>query len=91
MIKSIINGSVVTPTQLAKEIVHQYGEYSVSALGKILGAHGNTLTDREFDLVSQQVVKILARVAKHLNHDLIEFHEDAALKHIQDNKGKTHG
>ncbi len=62
MLKSIINGATTTPAQLAKEIVFYHGEYAVIALPSILGAAGMKATDREFGLVSEQVVKILARV-----------------------------
>ncbi|EHV4965884.1 hypothetical protein K0P32_005063 [Escherichia coli] len=44
-------------------------------------------TDREFGLVSEQVVKILARVSRLLNHDAIVFDESAALKRINETKG----
>ncbi len=57
MLKSIINGATTTPTQLAKEIVFYHGEYAVIALPSILGAAGMKATDREFGLVSEQVVK----------------------------------
>lgn len=83
MLKSIINGATTTPTQLA--IYH--GEYAVIALPSILGAAGMKATDREFGLVSEQVVKILARVSRLLNHDAIVFDESAALKRINETKG----
>ena len=44
-------------------------------------------TDREFGLVSEQVVKILARVSRLLNHDAIVFDESAALKRINETQG----
>ncbi|WP_223873351.1 hypothetical protein [Yersinia pestis] len=53
----------------------------------ILGAAGISATEREFALVSEQVVKIIARVAKHLNHDAIKFDEAAASKRINESKG----
>lgn len=37
-------------------------------------------------MVSEQVVKIIARVAKHLNHDAIKFDEAAASKRINESK-----
>ncbi|BCU04366.1 TPA: hypothetical protein J0591_003681 [Escherichia coli] len=87
MLKSIINGATTTPAQLAKEIVFYHGEYAVIALPSILGAAGMKATDREFGLVSEQVVKILARVSRLLNHDAISFDESAALKRINETKG----
>ncbi len=75
------------PTHLAKEIVFCHGEHAVIALPNILGAAGIYATDREFALVSEQVVKILARVARHLNHDAIKFDEAAASKRINESKG----
>ncbi len=57
------------------------------ALPNILGAAGISATEREFALVSEQVVKIIARVAKHLNHDAIKFDEAAASKRINESKG----
>lgn len=56
-------------------------------LPDILGAAGISATEREFALVSEQVVKIIARVAKHLNHDAIKFDEAAASKRINESKG----
>ena len=50
----------------------------------ILGTAGMKATDREFGLVSEQVVKILARVSRLLNHDAIVFDESAALKRINE-------
>lgn len=64
-----------------------HGEYAVIALPSILGAAGMKATDREFGLVSEQVVKILARVSRLLNHDAIVFDESAALKRINETKG----
>ncbi|WBM72940.1 hypothetical protein OH773_22110 (plasmid) [Buttiauxella sp. WJP83] len=87
MLKSIINGGTTTPTMLAKEIVFCHGEHAVVALPRILGAAGIAATEREFAQVGEQVVKILARVAKHLNHDLIKFDEAAASKRINETKG----
>lgn len=87
MLKSIITGGTTTPTMLAKEIVFCHGEHAVMALPSILGAAGISATEREFTLVSEQVVKILTRVAKHLNHDLIKFDEVAASKRINETKG----
>lgn len=86
MLKSIINGGATTPTMLAKEIVFCHGEHA-AALPNILGAAGISATEREFALVSEQVVKIIARVAKHLNHDAIKFDEAAASKRINESKG----
>ena len=60
------------------------------ALPNILGAAGISATEREFALVSEQVVKIIARVAKHLNHDAIKFDEAAASKRINE-KEPNHG
>ena len=60
---------------------------TVSTLPSILGAAGMKATDREFGLVSEQVVKILARVSRLLNHDAIVFDESAALKRINETKG----
>ena len=87
MLKSIINGGATTPTMLAKEIVFCHGEHAVVALPNSLGAAGISATEREFALVSEQVVKIIARVAKHLNHDAIKFDEAAASKRINESKG----
>ncbi|ECC9190056.1 hypothetical protein DRW71_09735 [Salmonella enterica subsp. diarizonae] len=87
MLKSIINGGATTPTMLAKEIVFCHGEHAVVALPNILGASGISATEREFALVSEQVVKIIARVARLLNHDAIKFDEAAALKRINETKG----
>ena len=87
MLKSIINRATTTPAQLAKEIVFYHGEYAVIALPSILGTAGMKATDREFGLVSEQVVKILARVSRLLNHDAIVFDESAALKRINETKG----
>ncbi|EBM7745629.1 hypothetical protein C5952_02975 [Cronobacter sakazakii] len=87
MLKSIINGGATTPTMLAKEIVFCHGEHAVVALRSILGTAGISATEREYALLSEQVVKILARIAKHLNHDLINFDEAAASKRINETKG----
>lgn len=87
MLKSLINDATTTPTLLAKEIVFFYGEYAVVALPSILGAAGMKTTEREFKLVSEQVVKVLARVSRVLNHDAIEFDKSAALKRITETKG----
>ena len=72
---------------VAKEIVFCHGEHAVVALPNILGAAGISATEREFALVSEQVVKIIARVAKHLNHDAITFDEAAASTRINESKG----
>ncbi|ANF12491.1 hypothetical protein [Klebsiella pneumoniae] len=87
MLKSLINGNTTTPTMLAKEIVFFHGEYAVVALPRILGAAGMSVTEREYGLISEQVVKILSRMAKHLNHDAIKFDEAAASKRINETKG----
>lgn len=87
MLKSIINGGTTTPTLLAKEIVFCHGEHAVVALPSILGAAGIRTTEREFTMVSEQIVKILARVAKNLNHDIIKFDEAAASQRIIETKG----
>ncbi|EMV85373.1 hypothetical protein EC2865200_4807 [Escherichia coli 2865200] len=42
---------------------------------------------RIFPNKDEQVVKIIARVAKHLNHDAIKFDEAAASKRINESKG----
>ncbi|WP_411512060.1 hypothetical protein QM042_02420 [Escherichia coli] len=65
---------IVFSTMLAKEIVFCHGEHAVVALPNILGAAGISTTGCEPLLVSEQVVKIIARVAKHLNHDAINVH-----------------
>ncbi|HEA3503261.1 TPA: hypothetical protein RVT59_004024 [Escherichia coli] len=54
---------------------------------KLAFLSGQSATEREFALVSEQVVKIIARVAKHLNHDAIKFDEAAASKRINESKG----
>ncbi|HFD6792539.1 TPA: hypothetical protein ACF3MX_004627 [Enterobacter hormaechei] len=91
MLKSIINGGATTPTMLAKEIVFCHGEHAVVALPNILGAAGISATEREFALVSEQVVKIIARVAKHLNHDAIKFDEAALRSESTNQKEPNHG
>ena len=83
MLKSIINGATTTPAQLAKEIVFYHGEYAVIALPSILGAAGMKATDREFGLVSEQVVKILARVSRLLNHDAKQKEPDHGKRKIR--------
>ena len=61
---------------------------TVSTLSSLFRtAAGMKATDREFGLVSEQVVKILARVSRLLNHDAIVFDESAALKRINETKG----
>ncbi|WP_257952598.1 hypothetical protein [Klebsiella pneumoniae] len=87
MLKSLINGNTTTPTMLTKEIVFFHGEHAVVALPRILGAAGMSVTEREYGLISEQVVKILSRMAKHLNHDAIKFDEAAASKRINETKG----
>ncbi|MDE8442475.1 hypothetical protein, partial [Klebsiella pneumoniae] len=64
-----------------------HGEHAVVALPRILGAAGMSVTEREYGLISEQVVKILTRMAKHLNHDAIKFDEAAASKRIKETKG----
>ncbi|SLV91470.1 hypothetical protein [Klebsiella pneumoniae] len=78
MLKSLINGNTTTPTMLAKEIVFFHGEHAVVALPRILGAAGMSVTEREYGLISEQVV---------LNHDAIKFDEAAASKRINETKG----
>ena len=58
----------------------------IKAIGKqLVCVHVNHGLMRKGE--SEQVVKILSRMAKHLNHDAIKFDEAAASKRINETKG----
>ena len=83
MIRSLFTGHPSTFTALAKEIVFLHGDSAVACLPTILARAGMSATTRELGQVSDQVVKMLARVKKSLNCDSIDWSEEKAAERIK--------
>ncbi|MDV5598730.1 hypothetical protein QM084_26305 [Klebsiella pneumoniae] len=75
---------------LAKEIVFFHGEHAVVALPRILGAAGMSVTEREYGLISEQVVRSSPHGQTPQPRNK-EFGETAASKRIRQTKEPKNG